>query len=160
MENKLLIRKGKIEDLNSLINLRKEHFKYEIDMLGNELIDSNWLVSDDCREDLKKFILDENAVIFVAEIDDIIVGYICGELAYKKEWYKEKIATLTNIYIKENFRRKNIGKYLLEYFKVFVKENGYLKIEVTTIINNDIAIDFYENNDFKKTSLQLMLDIN
>lgn len=160
MENKLLIRKGKIEDLNSLINLRKEHFKYEIDVLGNELLDSNWLVSDDCREDLKKFILDENAVIFVAEIDDIIVGYICGELAYKKEWYKEKTATLTNIYIKENFRRKNIGKYLLEYFKVFVKENGYLKIEVTTIINNDIAIDFYENNDFKKTSLQLMLDIN
>ena len=160
MENKLLIRKGKIEDLNSLINLRKEHFKYEIDMLGNELLDSNWLVSDDCRDDFKYFILDENAVIFVAEIDDIIVGYICGELAYKKEWYKENVATLTNIYIKENFRRKNIGKYLLEYFKEFVKENGYLKIEVTTIINNDIAIDFYEKNDFKKTSVQLMLDIN
>lgn len=160
MENKLLIRKGKIEDLNSLINLRKEHFKYEIDMLGNELIDSNWLVSDSCRNDLKYFILDKNAIIFVAEIDDVIVGYICGELSYKKEWYKEKVASLTNIYIKENFRGKHIGKYLLEYFKEFVKENGYLKIEVTAIMNNDIAIDFYENNDFKKTSLQLMLDIN
>ena len=159
MENRLIIRKGKIEDLNSLINLRKEHFKYEIEVLDNKLLDKKWLSTDDCRDDFKYFILDEKAVIYVAEVDDIIVGYICGELDNKRKWYKEKVATLTNIFIKEKFRRKYIGKYLLEYFKEFVKDNGYSKIEVTTMINNDIAIEFYEEYNFKKINIKLSLEV-
>ena len=55
-KNKLQIRKAKIEDLNALINLRKEHFLYEKNELGNELLDFNWVSSEDSRNDFKYFI--------------------------------------------------------------------------------------------------------
>ena len=156
-KNSLKIRKAKIEDLNALINLRKEHFLYELNNLGDDLLDINWVTSDDSRDDFKYFILKQ--IIFIAEIDEIPVGYICGEINNKKPWYKENIAVLINLFVKESYRRKNVGKYLLEYFKDAVKEKNINKIEVSTRYNNDIAIQFYEKNEFKNYSKQLIIDI-
>ena len=156
-KNKLQIRKAKIEDLNALINLRKEHFLYEKNELGNELLDFNWVSSEDSRNDFKYFILKQ--IIFIAEVDNNPVGYICGEIDIKKPWYKENIAILTNLFVKEKYRRKNIGKYLLDYFIDSVKEHRLNKIEVCTRYNNNIAINFYEKNGFKDFSKQLIIDI-
>lgn len=156
-KNNLKIKKAKIEDLNALINLRKEHFLYEKNELGNNILDLNWASSEDSREDLKYFILEQ--IIFIAEVDDIPVGYICGEIDVKKPWYKENVAILTNLFVKEKYRRKNIGKYLLNYFIESVKEHKLDKIEVSTRYNNDIAFNFYEKNGFKNLSKQLIIDI-
>lgn len=156
-KNNLKIRKAKIEDLNALINLRQEHFWYEKNELGNELLDINWVSSNDSREDFKYFILEQ--IIFIAEIDDVPVGYICGEINIKKPWYAENIAILTNLFVKEKYRRKNVGKYLLDYFKDVVKEFRINKIEVNSIYNNDIAFNFYEKNGFKNFCKQLIIDI-
>ena len=156
-ENRLKIRKAEIEDLNALINLRKEHFIYEIEILKNKLLDITWSESEDSREDFKYFILKQG--IFIAEIDEIPVGYICGEILDKKPWCLENIASLTNIFVKKEYRRKNIGKYLLEYFKEFVKEKGINKIEVNVMSNNINAIDFYECLGFESYTKQLLLNI-
>ena len=156
-ENRLQIRSAKIEDLNALINLRKEHFDYEVNVLKNNLLDSSWATSNDSREDFKYFILKQ--IIFIAEIDDIPVGYVCGEIDIKKPWYKEQFAILTNLFVKEEFRRKNIGTYLMDAFKEIVKVNGVNKIEVNTCFNSNIAISFYKKNGFKDLSRQLILDI-
>ena len=156
-ENRLKIRKANIEDLNALINLRKEHFIYEIEILDNKFLDITWPESEDSREDFKYFILKQ--CIFIAEIDEIPVGYICGEILDKKPWYLEKVASLTNLFVKKEYRRKNIGKYLLDYFKEFVKEKGINKIEVNVMSNNINAIDFYEYLGFENYTKQLLLNI-
>ena len=109
-DNKLNIRKAKLEDLNALVNLRKEHFIYEIEILNNELLNISWPESEDSREDLKYFILSE--VIYIAEVGDIPVGYICGEVNLKKAWYKENIASLTNLFVKKEYRKKGYSRIL------------------------------------------------
>ena len=156
-ENKLNIRKAKIEDLNALVNLRKEHFIYEIEILNNTLLDISWPESEDSREDLKYFILSE--VIYIAEVGDLPVGYICGEVNLKKAWYKENIASLTNLFVKKEYRKKGIGKYLVDYFKDDVSSRGINKIEVNVMSNNISAIEFYEEYGFNNLSKQLILDI-
>ena len=156
-ENKLNIRKAKIEDLNALVNLRKEHFIYEIEILNNTLLDISWPESEDSREDLKYFILSE--VIYIAEVGDVPVGYICGEVNLKKAWYRENIASLTNLFVKKEYRKKGIGKYLVDYFKDDVLSRGISKIEVNVMSNNISAIEFYEEYGFNNLSKQLILDI-
>lgn len=156
-ENKLNIRKAKIEDLNALVNLRKEHFIYEIEILHNTLLDISWPESEDSREDLKYFILSE--VIYIAEVGDVPVGYICGEVNLKKAWYRENIASLTNLFVKKEYRKKGIGKYLVDYFKDDVSSRGISKIEVNVMSNNISAIEFYEEYGFNNLSKQLILDI-
>ena len=156
-EDRLQIRKAKIEDLNALINLRKEHFIYETEILGNKLLDASWPESKDSREDLKYFILEE--VIFIAEVDNIPVGYICGEKNIKRAWYKENIAILTNLFVKKEYRRKNIGKYLVDTFKEELKKYKISKIEVSTAVDNIGAIDFYKYYGFVDMSKQFILDI-
>ena len=156
-ENKLNIRKAKIEDLNALVNLRKEHFIYEIEILNNTLLDISWPESEDSREDLKYFILSE--VIYIAEVGDLPVGYICGEVNLKKAWYRENIASLTNLFVKKEYRKKGIGKYLVDYFKDDVSSRGISKIEVNVMSNNISAIEFYEEYGFNNLSKQLILDI-
>ena len=156
-ENKLNIRKAKIEDLNALVNLRKEHFIYEIEILNNTLLDISWPESEDSREDLKYFILSE--VIYIAEVGDVPVGYICGEVNLKKAWYRENIASLTNLFVKKEYRKKGIGKYLVDYFKDDVSSRGISKIEVNVMSNNISAIEFYEEYGFNNLSKQLILDI-
>ena len=156
-ENKLNIRKAKIEDLNALVNLRKEHFIYEIEILNNTLLDISWPESEDSREDLKYFILSE--VIYIAEVGDVPVGYICGEVNFKKAWYKENIASLTNLFVKKEYRKKGIGKYLVDYFKDDVLSRGISKIEVNVMSNNISAIEFYEEYGFYNLSKQLILDV-
>ena len=156
-ENKLNIRKAKIEDLNALVNLRKEHFIYEIEILNNELLNISWPESEDSREDLKYFILSE--VIYIAEVGDVPVGYICGEVNLKKAWYKENIASLTNLFVKKEYRKKGIGKYLVDYFKDDVLSRGINKIEVNVMANNISAIEFYEEYGFNNLCKQLILDV-
>ena len=156
-ENKLNIRKAKIEDLNALVNLRKEHFIYEIEILNNTLLDISWPESEDSREDLKYFILSE--VIYIAEVGDVPVGYICGEVNLKKAWYRENIASLTNLFVKKEYRKKGIGKYLVDYFKDDVSSRGISKIEVNVMSNNISAIEFYEEYGFNNLSKQLILDV-
>ena len=84
---------------------------------------------------------------------------VCGEIDIKKPWYKEQFAILTNLFVKEEFRRKNIGTYLMDAFKEIVKVNGVNKIEVNTCFNSNTAISFYKKNGFKDLSRQLILDI-
>lgn len=156
-DDRLNIRKAKLDDLNALVNLRKEHFLYEVEILDNTLLDISWPESEDSREDLKYFILSE--VIYIAEVGNIPVGYICGETNVKKAWYKENIASLTNLFVKKEYRKKGIGKYLLDYFKDDVISKGINKIELSTMTNNILALEFYERYGFKNISKQLMLDI-
>lgn len=155
--SKLKIRKAGIEDLNALVNLRKEHFIYEIEILDNKLLDISWPESEDSRNDFKYFILKQG--IFIAEVDGIPVGYICGEIDIKKPWLKENIASLTNLFVKKEFRKRNIGTYLLDYFKEYVQNKGLNKIELNTLSNNVSAIDFYEHYGFECVSKQFLLEI-
>ena len=65
----------------------------------------------------------------------------------------------TNIFVKKEYRKKGIGKYLVDYFKNDVSSRGISKIEVNVMTNNISAIEFYEEYGFNNLSKQLILDV-
>ena len=162
MDNKLVIRKAEISDLNAIISLRTELLEYESTLMENDEYNLSWISSDAGREDIKYFILDENALTFIAYVDDLPVGFICGELERKRDWEKIGNFCLTNLFVKEEYRGKNIGKVLLDSFKneVFNEFLGKAqRIRVSCLYNNKDSIRFYEEFGFNKNVVELTMDV-
>ena len=60
-----LINKATKQNIEDLKKLRKSHFLYEIEKLGNSLIDINWPYSESSIKDFEYFI--DEQIIFLAE---------------------------------------------------------------------------------------------
>lgn len=155
MDN-IIIRKAKIEDLKDVQVLRDILFKYEIEKLDNHITDVTWTFSKDGEEDLIYFINEQ--ILYVAEINNKIVGYICGEMLPKKEWNLFQIAEIINLCVKEEYRNMKIGTLLINKFKEVCKEKNIKHISVATLSNND-AIKFYNKNGFSIHSVQMLTEI-
>ena len=162
MENKLVIRKAEISDLNAIISLRTELLEYECSLLENDEFNISWIGSEKGREDTKYFILDDNALTFIVYMDDLPIGFICGELEKKKSWERIGYFYLTNLFVKEEYRGKGIGYLLLDNFKneVFNKFWGKVqRIKLSCSYNNKDSISFYEEFGFKKNVIELIMDV-
>ena len=146
-ENRLQIRSAKIEDLNALINLRKEHFDYEVNVLKNNLLDSSWATSNDSREDFKYFILKQ--IIFIAEIDDIPVGY--GRVRHSSSEYLENVVGAGNLGygISKEYRGKGYGNILFKELLKKCKEHGYKEIKLFPLKTNEATIEIMMKNGGK-----------
>ena len=155
--NKLNIRKATINDLEELQNLRNKHFEYEIQELDNYIIDKEWPLSESSKKDFEYFINEQ--IIFIAEIASEKVGYICGEILPKDDWNLVQIASLTNLFIKKEYRNNGIGTKLIENFKSECRNRRIRNIKVTTLANNAEAIKFYQKNGFAVFDVQMLTTI-
>lgn len=151
-----LINKATKQNIEDLKKLRKSHFLYEIEKLGNSLIDINWPYSESSIKDFEYFI--DEQIIFLAEYKGRIVGYICGEILPKKDWNLFQIASLTNLFIYSEYRNNGIGTALIEAFKSECSKNNVKYIELNVLYNNT-AIEFYKKNGFNVHSAQLISKI-
>ena len=97
--------------------------------------------------------LNENSVIYIAFINNKVVGYIYGYVA-EDILVKEKTAKLDALYVIEEYRGNKIASKLIEEYKnlCFSKEVKY--IEVTAWNDNIDATKIYLKQDFipKKTT--------
>ena len=78
---------------------------------------------------------DPNTPVFVYELDGNVVGHLFGRFIVRKEeghTYPYKEFYVDDLVVKEGFRRRGIGKELLEFASSYAKENGcdYLTLHV------------------------------
>lgn len=145
-----MIRKANIKDKYGLIELME--FSVEF----HQQFDSEFYSLDENTKDYIENFIEEvlkgekNDTIFVkTDEDNNILGYI-----HIFEHNNEGGTTLEirGIYVRENDRKKGIGKELFSYV-----ENNYRKEKKNIILNVDInnqtAIDFYSSLGFKGTRL-------
>jgi len=88
----------------------------------------------------------------------LIIAKINNEkIAYCISSVKENIGEIDSIYVKNEFRKRNIGKILLEKSLNWIKSKGPEKIVVNISIGNEEVFDFYFKYGFKPRLTQLEL---
>ena len=134
------IREATINDLNNgLLKVFIEGYRYHQNGRPDVFAD---LSDEDLKKDLiKQF---ENLSILVITDNDIIIGY----LAYKiKEKHVKKL-DVDQLIITEKYRRKGLGKALMNEVKDIALKNDCDRIELNCWIFNEEAITMYEHIGF------------
>ncbi len=126
----MLIRKAKKEDLKELVKLDGEAHK-----------EIKWWTPLK-RSDFMKFLKGEN-LLFVAEINDVVVGYQSAKI-------EKRILILEDLYVKKEFRNKNIATKLI---KKAILESKRYNINQIRFNCPEKLRKFYEKLGFKVTSL-------
>lgn len=124
------IKKAKKSDVKRLIRLDKEANK-----------EIKWWSSIKPSEFLK--LIKKKNLIYIAEQNKEIIGYLNGNI-------KDKQLILDDIYIKKNFRKKNIARKMVRMFISHWKKSKFKEIRVDC---PERLKKFYEKFGFKTTAI-------
>ncbi len=103
-------------------------------------------------EELKKIIRDDKTPIFVAEKENIILGYaFCIQKQFLNDNNMTSIKTLyiDDLCVDEMARNQHIGKTLYNYVINYAKEHGFYNVTLNVWADNIGAVKFYEKIGLK-----------
>ncbi len=146
----------KIEDLKKVNELAKQVHELHVNWRPDLFLSVDEIIS---KEDFEKMIQDKE--IFVARIEDEIVGYIIINIKEKNNpsmRYRKQLQ-IEAICVDEKNRGKGIGTELLEYVRKFGKENNCTDLYLTVNKENEKAIKVYEEFGFKVKSIAYSMQI-
>ncbi len=124
------IRRMTIDDIKKVAQIEKDNFSIP------------W--SEQAFADSLKL---PESLFVVAENDGTIIGY-CGM------YISFKTASITNIAVDVDYRRKNVASMILnEHFKI-AKEKGVTDVTLEVRQSNVAAISLYEKNGFKEMGIR------
>lgn len=149
---KVIIRKAVLEDLISIQKLNDNLFDLEFNNFDDTL-KREWALEKEGQEYFEDMI--KNEIVFVAQIEDKIVGYLAGNICEKISYITETFAELDNMCIDDEYRRFGIGTLLMDEFKKYCKEKNMQNIKVTASAKNSRAIQFYMKNGFEDYNVTL-----
>lgn len=153
---KIDIRKANMNDLIHIQKLNNSLFDLEYNNYDSTL-KLGWPFEKDGEEYFINRI--KNNLIFVAEINGKIVGYLAGSILEEISYTIETFAELDNMCIDTNYRGYGIGSKLIDEFKNYCKNLGIENIKVTAYAQNKQAINFYMKNGFQDYNTTLIFKI-
>src|SRR5690606_24723083 len=86
-------------------------------------------------------LLSKDHVVFVAESADQIVGWIHGYLFHLL--YQETMGEIASLVVDQSYRKKGIGRRLVEAFEQWAKEQGCGGVFLRTNVKREEAHEFY-----------------
>lgn len=155
----VIIKTATMDDLQKVQELNLKLFEKEQKEFDS-LLNLDWTFGKTGTKYYQDRISKDDGCVFVAIVDDKIVGYLCGGLT-KAEDYRilPIVAELENTFVLDEFRSKGIGKQLYDKFIDWCKTKNVGKIRVEASAQNELAIKFYRNNNFKDYTLILESDL-
>ena len=114
-----------------------------------ELINSFRPLDISISEEIFNKIYDEifkTDIIFICEIDDIIVGTAKLLIEQKYIHNLSKYGRIEDVIIKDTHRNKGIGSQMIKYILDHCKKYKFFKVSLTCSSN---IIKFYEKNNFE-----------
>ena len=157
MESK--IKSAKIEDLKRVQELNLMLFEKEYAEFDSTL-NCKWTFGEDGTEYFKGRITEDDGCVFVAVVDNEIVGYLAGGLMDTKKTYRvlPNSAELENMFVLDNRRGTGIGSKLYQAFVDWSKSKGVKRLRVGASAQNVAGIGFYRKNGF--SDYDLILETN
>ena len=155
----VIIKTATMDDLQKVQELNRKLFEKEHKEFDS-LLNLDWTFGETGTKYYQDRISKDDGCVFVAIMDNKIVGYLCGGLT-KVEDYRilPIVAELENTFVLDEFRSKGIGKQLYNKFIEWCKTKNVGKIRVEASAQNELAIKFYRNNNFKDHALILESDL-
>lgn len=156
---KAIIRNATIDDLQKVQELNLKLFEKEYEEYDS-LLNLNWTFGKEGTKYYKDRILKDDGCVFIAIVENEIIGYLCGGIKKAEEYRKISIvAELENTLVLEQFRSKGIGRQLFDEFIKWCKVKKIGKVRVEASAQNEGAIKFYRANNFKDYTLILEYDM-
>ena len=166
-----MIREMKATDLNDIIKMQFELQEYfsEIDRTRDSL---PYKSIEDARQYMQKMIDDANNMdgkIFVAEEKDQIIGFIQGVIIehrkgeddfYDLTHKSSKEGWVGLLFVKPEYRGRNIGQNLLSEIKKYFKSKNCTSMKLLVLSDNKHAIAVYEKNGFMRHDLEMTLKLD
>ena len=156
--NEYLIRLAEAEDIERIQQLSQELMEYEKNNSTKEyMFNMNWALTEQGYNNYKSNI--ENDWIYVACVDNEIIGYMTCWIDRKRSWLEYDVLEIGNLYIQKEYRRLGIGTELINNAKSLCKDNGirFLKIEV--LEDNKEAQRFYKKHGLYNYAIEQYAEI-
>ena len=139
MSINFIVRQAVISDAEDIYYINKTSLGYEYDFEKQKL-------------KIEAVLNDETQVIFVAESDNKVVGYI--HLVNYDVIYADNFKNCLGLAVDNDYKRNGIGSALLKQAEIWAKENGAVGIRLCSGAERVNAHKFYESQGYEVTKLQ------
>jgi ribosomal protein S18 acetylase RimI-like enzyme len=141
----ILIRKGHMQDIPSLVELLRELFTIEKDFEFDQVKQ---------KAGLKMFLDKESneRILLIAESDGEVIG-MCSAQTLISTAEGARSAMIEDMIIREDCRGKGIGKQLMDEIVAWAKKSKITRLQLLADKNNSRAIWFYRKNLWENTQL-------
>ena len=90
-------------------------------------------------------------IVCVAAEGNRIVGYCCGDIGQTMSC-PYKCGTVTHLYVMEEYRRRGVGRKLIEGVEIEFRKRGVSHLHISTGTENRAAQTLYHSCGYKDTS--------
>lgn len=146
----------KIDDFKRVNELAKQVHELHVNWNPNLFLSVDEVLQKDTFENLI-----QNKQIFIAKLENKIVGYVTFSIKEKENpsmRYRKQL-NIEAICVDENCRGNGIGTLLLEYIRKIGKEQGCTDMYLTVNQENENAIKVYEKFGFEVKNIAYMMKI-
>jgi len=135
----MLICECKVDDYESIYYLNKTAFGYEYDI-------------NKTKNRLAVILARKSDKIFVAVIDDNVIGYIHGS-DYECT-YSDSLKNIMAIAVDYDYRNRGVGRALLDAVENWAKECGCIGVRLVSGMNRTGAHEFYQRCGYTLRKVQ------
>ncbi len=143
MNETILFRSARLEDLDALVELLAELFSIEEDFTFNAELQ---------RRGLLLLLGNPFARVVVAENGDRAVGMVSGQLVVSTAEGGPAVL-VEDVVVSACFRQRGIGRRLLDEIAAWAAAKGAGRLQLLADRNNGAALAFYEKTGWQFTSL-------
>ena len=145
------IRRAVEKDIPTLLNLLSQvlelHASLRPDLFQRGTTKYN-------KEQLIEKVKDDNNPIFVAVIDDKVVGYAMTQIRLSKTpAFPKTIFYLDDLCVDEAYRHQGIGEALFNHVKQEAKNRGCYELTLNAWLDNKRAMTFYKKMGMKERTV-------
>lgn len=139
MNKNFIVRQAVISDAKDIYYINKTSLGYDYDL-------------DKQKAKIQAVLNDSTQVIFVAEINNKVVGYI--HLVNYDVIYADNFKNCLGLAVDNDYKRNGIGSALLKQAEIWAKENGAVGIRLCSGVEREKAHQFYQSQGYEVTKLQ------
>jgi GNAT superfamily N-acetyltransferase len=153
----MIVRTANVKDIEKILSLEEQVFESHLKARPD------WVKKNPLNYDYIKSIIESiNGKIFIAEVENIVVGHCIISIREIKNHHMMHDMTnieIDDMCIDEEYRGKGIGRKLFEEVRIYAKEKGAAKIELMVWEFNKNAKYFYEHMGMKTRINRMELNV-
>lgn len=139
MNKNFIVRQAVISDAKDIYYINKTSLGYDYDL-------------EKQKNKIQVVLNDSTQVIFVAECNNKVVGYI--HLVNYDVIYADNFKNCLGLAVDNDYKRNGVGSALLNQAEIWAKENGAAGIRLCSGAERVNAHQFYESQGYEVTKLQ------
>jgi ribosomal protein S18 acetylase RimI-like enzyme len=110
------------------------------------------------RDFLLEVLADQNAVIFIAEIEDKVIGLVYAYVRLTREIpirIPSRVGEVDHLVVKQEYRREGVGKALMERVHQWAAQRNLDRLELSVWNFNLGAQDFYRELGYERAFIRM-----